>query len=106
MVYLERTVQVVLIEAELGQLQLGISGLGVAKGVESCEEMPEITVCINQSNDGRLRAGACGRRSCTSDAQLEALEEQPPAVVHGGRVVAPALVGGFKNIEVPARGEG
>src|SRR5262249_37763386 len=39
-------------------------------------------------------------------AEVEALEEDPPALVHGLGVVAPLPVGGLDGVQVPAGGEG
>ena len=95
----ERLVEVAFAKAELGQLQQRMRWLGVAKRIEACDQVAKAAVDIDKANDPDLgmaihRDGSRGR---TSLPQLEALEEEPPSIVHGRRVIAPGADTGRRS---------
>ena len=53
-----------------------------------------------------LDAGVGRRRGRSAAGQLEALEEEPPALVHRSGILLPARVGVLDGVQVPAAGEG
>src|SRR5207249_2757600 len=81
----EGAVEVALLEAELGEFEQRVAGAGFAEGVEAGDEVAEVAVGEGEADDAGLEAGVgaggrgrTGRGGGPAQAQLEALEEQPP----------------------------
>ncbi len=81
---------------------------GFAQGIEMGEEMAEVAVGVDEADEGGLRrsvrGGGPARRGRLRRAQLEALEEIAPAVVHRLGVPPPALVGRLDGVQVKTIG--
>ena len=100
---IERTVEIGRIESELLQLEQRMGRARLAQGIEMGDEMPQVAIGIDQEDDARLPPGIQRRRGQAVDAELEALEEEPPAFIDGSRVLLPLVVGLLDGIQVPAR---
>src|SRR5437763_1134697 len=97
---IERTVEIGRIESELLQLEQRMGRARLAQGIEMGDEMPQVAIGIDQEDDARLPPGIQRRRGQAVDAELEALEEEPPAFIDGSRVLLPLVVGLLDGIQV------
>ena len=102
----ERFVEIVFTEPELGQFQQRMAWQCVAERIEPGQEVAEVAIGIDKANDAGLGAAihaTAGRRSLP---KFEALEEQTPTLIHGSGIGPPTLVFGFDDVEVSAHGKG
>ena len=84
----------------------GVTQIAVTLSMVPGQEMADLTVSVDEADNAGLRAADDLGRRRLALAQVEALKEKLPRFIHGRRVGPPAVIVGFNQVEVPARGEG